>query len=89
LQNERVRLPNDPALLADLTAVGFKHDSGGKVLLESKELMKKRGVPSPDLGDAVALCFAGPGGSLVTPYGRARPAARQPFRVAASSWMSS
>jgi hypothetical protein len=27
-------------------------------LLESKQDMRKRGLPSPDEGDAVALCFA-------------------------------
>jgi hypothetical protein len=27
--------------------------------------MKKRGMPSPDEGDAVALCFSEPGGSRV------------------------
>jgi hypothetical protein len=26
-------------------------------LLESKEDMRRRGVPSPDEGDAIALCF--------------------------------
>src|SRR5262249_52947545 len=45
--------------------VGYKHDSSGRILLESKQDMKKRGVPSPDLGDAVALCFAGTAGSSV------------------------
>jgi hypothetical protein len=28
-----------------------------KTLLESKEDMRRRGVPSPDEGDAIALCF--------------------------------
>ena len=27
--------------------------------------MRRRGVPSPDEGDAVALCFAGPAGAVV------------------------
>ena len=30
--------------------------------------MKKRGVPSPDLGDAAALTFAGGGGDIVRAY---------------------
>jgi hypothetical protein len=30
--------------------------------LESKEDMRARGMPSPDEGDAVALCFSEPGG---------------------------
>jgi hypothetical protein len=34
----------------------------GKVLLESKEDMKGRGLPSPNKGDALALTFAEPVG---------------------------
>lgn len=32
----------------------------GKILLESKDSMKKRGIPSPNFGDALALSFAHP-----------------------------
>ena len=45
-------------LETDLTAPGYKHDKRDRVLLESKEDMKKRGVDSPDDGDALALTFA-------------------------------
>ena len=61
----RFSLPDDNSLQADLVSCGYKHDSSGRILLESKQDMKKRGVPSPDLGDAVALCFAGTAGSSV------------------------
>lgn len=43
---------------ADLCSVGYKFDSSGRVVLESKQDMKRRNVPSPDEGDAVALTFA-------------------------------
>jgi hypothetical protein len=36
-----------------------------RVQLESKDAMRKRGMPSPDEGDAIALCFSEPGGSPV------------------------
>lgn len=42
----------------DLTAPGYFHDKQDRLLLESKEQMKKRGVDSPDDGDALALTFA-------------------------------
>ena len=42
---------------------GYKFNSEGKLLLESKQDMRKRGVPSPDEADAVALCFSEPDGS--------------------------
>jgi hypothetical protein len=47
-----------PALETDLTAPGYFHDKQDRLLLESKEQMKKRGVDSPDDGDALALTFA-------------------------------
>lgn len=47
-----------PALEIDLTGPGYFHDKQDRLLLESKEQMKKRGVDSPDDGDALALTFA-------------------------------
>jgi hypothetical protein len=48
-----------------LTSVGYKYASDGKLLLEANEDMKKRGMPSPDEADAVALCFSEPNGSPI------------------------
>jgi hypothetical protein len=42
----------------DLVGPGYTHDKRDRVLLESKESMKKRGLASPDYGDALALTFA-------------------------------
>lgn len=47
-------------LETDLTGPGYEHDKRDRVLLESKENMKKRGLDSPDDGDALALTFAAP-----------------------------
>lgn len=47
-------------LEVDLTAPGYKHDKQDRVVLEAKEDMKKRGLDSPDDGDALALTFAQP-----------------------------
>ena len=54
----RGSIPADAALETDLTGPGYKHDQRDRVLLESKEDMKKRGAASPDKGDALALTFA-------------------------------
>src|SRR5262249_9653099 len=35
-----------------------KYNSAGQLLVESKQDMRRRGVPSPDEADAVALCFS-------------------------------
>jgi hypothetical protein len=50
----------DKKLAADLMAPGFKRRVGGDgaLLVESKDDMRKRGVPSPDDGDAFCLTFA-------------------------------
>jgi hypothetical protein len=62
LEAGRFSLPDSDSLQADLVSVGYKYTSDGKLLLESKQDMRKRGVPSPDEADAVALCFADPSG---------------------------
>lgn len=52
-------IPDDQELLADLT--GPEYDFAPKsdaLFLESKEKMKKRGLASPDYGDALATTFA-------------------------------
>lgn len=56
----QVQIPDEDALQADLQGPGFKFDSNQRLVLEKKEDMKKRGVRSPDMADAVALTFAAP-----------------------------
>lgn len=51
-------IPDDDALQADACAPGYSYDSNTRLKLEKKEDMRKRGVPSPDLWDAVALTFS-------------------------------
>jgi hypothetical protein len=59
-------IDNDPELKADLTAVEYGYtmkEGRDAIILEKKEHMKKRGLASPDDGDALALTFAYPVGS--------------------------
>ena len=51
-------IPNEQALIDDLTAPEYDIIPGGQVKLESKKDMKKRGLSSPDAADALALTFA-------------------------------
>jgi hypothetical protein len=51
---------DDQVLAADLVGPTYKYDSRGRLQLEKKEDMMKRGVASPDSGDALALTFAMP-----------------------------
>lgn len=66
-----------PALDIDLTSPGYFHDKRDRLVLESKEQMKKRGIDSPDDGDALALTFASP---------VALPSRRTPSAPLAQSW---
>lgn len=50
----------DDDIFDQLVALEFGFDRNDAILLESKEDMRKRGVPSPDDGDAYALTFAYP-----------------------------
>ena len=55
------QIPDEDEIQLDLCSVTYKHDSTGeKLQLESKADMKKRGIKSPDIADALALTFARP-----------------------------
>jgi phage terminase large subunit len=60
-------------LLSELTAPTYKFTSNGKVQIESKDDLKKRGVPSPDVADAFNLAL----------YARSRARRRVTFGAAA------
>lgn len=53
-----VQFPDDEELISQLTSRKYKMTSKGRIMLERKEEMKKRGLDSPDRADAVALAFA-------------------------------
>lgn len=53
-------LAQDETLATDLTSVEYSFRPDDTILLESKESMKKRGLASPDDGDALAITFAYP-----------------------------
>lgn len=55
-----VDIPDESVFQSDAVGPGYKYDSNQRLQLESKEQMKKRGVRSPDVWDAVALTFAEP-----------------------------
>lgn len=58
LERKNCRLEDDEDLIAELTCITYKHLSDGRILVESKEDAKKRGIESPDLADAWNLTFA-------------------------------
>jgi hypothetical protein len=54
-----VRIPHDNKLISELSSPIYKFNSSGKIKIESKDEMKKRGLQSPDRADALALTMAG------------------------------
>lgn len=56
---DRGCIPNIPELIAGLTAPSYRFVNS-RIALESKDEMKRRGLPSPDEADALALTFALP-----------------------------
>jgi len=51
-------MPQDDTLISELTSIRYKYLSTGKLKIESKDEMKRRGQRSPDTADAFALTFA-------------------------------
>ena len=56
----RGAIDKDTRLATDLAGPSVKMDKQDRICLESKEEMEKRGLDSPDDGDALALTFAHP-----------------------------
>ena len=53
-------LPSEGQLAAELVGPTYGFNARNEILLERKEDMKKRGLSSPDIADALALTFAYP-----------------------------
>lgn len=65
LENQPSSIPNSDELMADLTQIKYSYDSNNALKMERKEDMKKRGLRSPDMADALGLTFAMP---VITHY---------------------
>ena len=58
LEARHSKLPKNEQLVAELTAIRYSFASNGKMKAESKDEMRRRGLKSPDLADAVCLTLA-------------------------------
>ena len=56
-RTRRIRIPQDTELTAELSELRYRYNSQGRLLLESKDDMRARGVPSPDRADALMMAF--------------------------------
>lgn len=78
LESRDSRLPQDQDLIGELSVPRYKFTSNGKLQLESKDDMKRRGIASPNKADAFVLTFAaGHGGILGQISNWAKPLRRK------------
>lgn len=72
-------IANDDLLLSQIVGVKYKITSSGKLQVESKEEIKKRGLPSPDIAEALLMTFAAP--ATAATYGTERKTSwREPLK---------
>ena len=55
--DDLILLPNDPNLRMQIGSPRVFYNEKGKILMESKEQMRSRGISSPDHADALVLTF--------------------------------
>ncbi len=59
-ESGQVALPVNNQLMGELAAMRYSYDSQGRILMESKDDLRQRGLPSPDQADALMLAFLEP-----------------------------
>jgi hypothetical protein len=75
IEDGHIVLPGDPEFFTEATDRQIHYDAGQYLLAEPKKAMKKRGVHSPDVADAVlAAIVCGPQNFAVSPKAQARQA---------------
>jgi len=58
LEARDCKMPRDDVLINELATVRYSFTSNGKIAIEGKDEIKRRGLPSPDKADAFVLTFA-------------------------------
>ena len=56
-RDRRIRIPRDAELISELATLRYRYDSRGRLLMESKQNLRRRGAASPDKADALMLAF--------------------------------
>jgi hypothetical protein len=52
-----ISIPDNQQLIAELSSFKSGHNEAGKVAIESKAALARRGVPSPNIAEALAVAF--------------------------------
>lgn len=77
LEDTPCQIPDEDEIQADITAPRYTWDSNQRLVIESKEKMRARGVRSTDIADALALTFAYPVSALGVAMGAPHHAPRR------------
>jgi hypothetical protein len=79
LEKRDCKLPRDERLVNELSSPRYSFMSNGKLKLESKDDMKRRGLASPDVADAFVLTFASDAATVGGSYSNqwSKPVKRQ------------
>lgn len=77
LEDAPAQIPDVDEIQADLLAPKYTYDSNQRLKIESKEDMRKRGVRSTDILDAIGLTFAYPISALAEAIGVKQQAPRR------------
>lgn len=64
VETGKVIVPKDEKMHSQLTTRRLGHNSKGKLMVESKEKMRERGLASPDRADAIVLAFCAIGNAV-------------------------
>ena len=59
-----ISIPSDNQLVGELAALRYGYDSQGRIKMEGKDEMRRRGLSSPDKADALMLAFLAPSSRL-------------------------
>ena len=78
-------LPDNEMLAKELVAPRYTFTSSGKLKVESKEEMKRRGLHSPDVADAFCLTFGGVAGTVAR--GAMSRRWQQPIDYPSGAWI--
>lgn len=57
-KDKEISIPNDSQMIGELSQPLYFFNETGKIQIESKKDMRKRGIKSPNIADALMLCFA-------------------------------
>ena len=63
-ESGRISIPDDRELIGELASLRYSYDSRGRIKMEGKDEIRRRGQPSPDKADALMLAFLELGGKF-------------------------